>query len=124
MNVLVETYRNRALDAFICGLNGDLAKMLAIQKPQTLPEAETSSTIDKFSKFTKFFRIADRSVLPLSEKKTKVLHYFTVPKILKRSFASPIIMQFLKTLGISVYPTPPQMSEVNGTVERVHSTII
>lgn len=33
-------------------------------------------------------------------------------------------MQFLKTLGISVYPTPPQMSEVNGTVERVHSTII
>lgn len=42
VNVLVESYRNRALDVFIRGLNGDLSKMLMIQKPQTLPEAYAS----------------------------------------------------------------------------------
>lgn len=89
MNVLVETYRNRALDAFICGLNGDLAKMLAIQKPQTLPEAETSSTIDKFSKFTKFFRIADRSVLPLREKKNKSTTLLHSTKNIKKELCEP-----------------------------------
>jgi len=39
MNALVQTYRNRALDVFICGLDGELAKMITVQKPQTLPEA-------------------------------------------------------------------------------------
>lgn len=42
VKVLVENYRNRALDVFIRGLNGDLSKMLIIQRPQTLPEAYTS----------------------------------------------------------------------------------
>lgn len=42
VQVLIETYRNRALDVFIRGLNGELAKMLMIQRPQTLPEAYTS----------------------------------------------------------------------------------
>lgn len=40
--VLIESYRNRALDVFIRGLNGELSKMLIIQKPQTLPEAYAS----------------------------------------------------------------------------------
>lgn len=39
VTALVETYRNRALDVFIRGLNGELARMLIIQKPRTLPEA-------------------------------------------------------------------------------------
>lgn len=39
---LIETYRNRALDVFIRGLNGELSKMLTIQRPQTLPEAYSS----------------------------------------------------------------------------------
>lgn len=42
VTVLIETYRNRALDVFIRGLNGDLSKMLIIQKPMTLPEAYAS----------------------------------------------------------------------------------
>lgn len=42
IKVLIETYRNRALDIFIRGLNGDLSRMLIIQKPQTLPEAYSS----------------------------------------------------------------------------------
>lgn len=41
-NVLIETYRNRALDVFIRGLNGELSKMLMIQRPSTLPEAYSS----------------------------------------------------------------------------------
>lgn len=39
VNVLIETYRNRALDVFVRGLNGELPKMLMIMKPKTLPEA-------------------------------------------------------------------------------------
>lgn len=42
VQVLVETYRNRALDVFIRGINGDISRMLMIQKPNTLPEAYTS----------------------------------------------------------------------------------
>lgn len=42
VEVLIETYRNRALDVFIRGLNGELSRMLMIQRPQTLPEAYTS----------------------------------------------------------------------------------
>lgn len=39
VKALVETYRNRALDVFVRGLNGDISKMLMIQRPRTLPEA-------------------------------------------------------------------------------------
>lgn len=42
VEALVSTYRNRALDVFIRGINGDVSRMLAIQKPRTLPEAYTS----------------------------------------------------------------------------------
>lgn len=41
-NVLIETYRNRALDVFIRGVNGELSRMLMIRKPLTLPEAYAS----------------------------------------------------------------------------------
>lgn len=84
--------------------------------------------IDKLSKFVKFFHIKDRSALHLRNKLTKILHYFTVPEMIvidnERSFMSPIILNYIKTLGITIYNTPSQKSEVNGTIERVHSTII
>lgn len=84
--------------------------------------------VDKFSKFAKFFHIKDRSVLHLRGKITKILHYFTAPKILvmdnEGSFSSPIIGNYIKSLGIQIYRTPTGKSEVNGTVERVHSTIL
>lgn len=70
--------------------------------------------IDRWSKYRK--------------KIIKVLHYFTVPKILvtdnERSFLSPLIESLIKSLGIKLYLTPVQRSEVNGQVERLHSTII
>lgn len=84
--------------------------------------------IDKFTKFAKFFGIKDRSLVQVRKKLIKVLHYFTVPKILvtdnERSFISPLIETFIKSLGIKLYLTPVQRSEVNGQVERLHSTII
>lgn len=84
--------------------------------------------IDKFSKFGKIFHIQNRSVLHLRDKIAKVLHYFTVPKILvtdnERSFLSPILLNFIKMLGIKHYQTPVYRSEVNGQVERFHSTIL
>jgi len=38
-SVLVESYRDRALDVFIRGLNGDISKLSIIRGPKTLPEA-------------------------------------------------------------------------------------
>lgn len=40
------------------------------------------------------------------------------------SFISPIVLNYIEGLGIKTYFAPPQKSEVNGTIERVHSTII
>lgn len=39
VEALVETYRNRSLDVFVRGLNGELSRLLIIQRPKTLPEA-------------------------------------------------------------------------------------
>lgn len=40
------------------------------------------------------------------------------------SFISPIVLNYIEGLGIKTYFAPPQKSKVNGTIERVHSTII
>lgn len=84
--------------------------------------------IDKFSKFTKFFRIKNRSVLHIRDRMIKLLHFFSVPRLLvmdnEGSFVSPITLNYLEGLGIEIYLTPPQKSEVNGAIERLHSTII
>lgn len=39
VNVLTESYRRKALDTFIRGLNGDLPRLLGIKEPRDLPEA-------------------------------------------------------------------------------------
>lgn len=84
--------------------------------------------VDKFSKFAKFFRIKNKSVLHIRDKLIKLLHYFSAPRLLvmdnEGSFISPITLNYLEGLGIEIYLAPPQKSEVNGAIERVHSTII
>lgn len=84
--------------------------------------------IDKFSKFVKLFRVKDRTAVHMRDKLIKILHYFTTPRIMvmdnESSFISPIVADYLRTLNIQIYLTPSQKSEVNGAVERVHSTII
>lgn len=39
MNVMVRTYRDKALDTFIRGLKGDLPKLLGMREPADLPQA-------------------------------------------------------------------------------------
>lgn len=39
LNLLTESYRNKALDTFIRGLNGDLPKLLGMREPVDLPQA-------------------------------------------------------------------------------------
>lgn len=84
--------------------------------------------VDKFSKFAKFFHIKNKSVLHIRDKIIKLLHFFSAPKTLvmdnESSFISPIVLNYVEGLGIKTYFAPPQRSEVNGTIERVHSTII
>lgn len=40
------------------------------------------------------------------------------------SFISPIVLNYIEGLGIKTYFAPPQKSEVNGTIERLHLTIL
>lgn len=84
--------------------------------------------IDKFTKFTKFFHIKNKSVLHVRDKLIKLLHYFSAPEIMvmdnEGSFISPIVQNYIQGLGITIYTVPAQKSEANGAIERVHSTII
>jgi len=62
---------------------------------------------------------------------TEVLHYFTAPETIvsdnERGLLCPTVQllhNYLQSLGITVYYTPSQKSEVNGQVERFHSTFL
>lgn len=85
------------------------------------------TSIDKFSKFTKIFPIENKSAVYLKDKVFELIYYYTTPKLLvmdrDKALTSPIITDFLSNLGINIYLTPSSRSEVNGQVERVHSTI-
>ena len=39
MQLMTETYRNKALDTFIRGLRGDLPRLLGTREPTDLPQA-------------------------------------------------------------------------------------
>lgn len=84
--------------------------------------------VDKFSKYTKFFHIKNKSVLHIRDKMIKLLHFFSAPRKIvmdnEGSFISPIVLNYIEGLEIETYFAPPQKSEVNGTIERVHSTIV
>lgn len=86
------------------------------------------SCLDKFSKFAKFFHIRDKSAVHLRGKFAKIIHYFTAPRMIvtdnERGFVSPMVANYIRALGIRLYQTPVQRSEVNGQVERLHSTIL
>lgn len=86
------------------------------------------SCIDKFTKFAKLFPIKNKSSTHLRTKLTVALHYFTVPRALvmdnERGFLTPLVLNYIRSLGVQVYQTPTQRSEANGQVERLHSTLI
>jgi len=94
----------------------------------TIESLKFLSCIDKFSKFVKLFPIESKSAVHLREKLTEVLHYFTAPDTIvsdnERGLLCPTVLNYLQSLGITVYYTPSQKSEVNGQVERFHSTFL
>lgn len=62
----------------------------------------------------------------LRETLVEALHYFTAPRVLvsdnERGLLCPTVLNYLRSLDINLYYAPTQKSEVNGQVERFHST--
>ena len=85
------------------------------------------SAIDKLSKFGILIPIKSRSIPDIKSAFIKLLSRYGNPNLIvcdnEPSFKSIEIRGFLNTLGIEMYFTPANHSEVNGTVERLHSTI-
>jgi len=94
----------------------------------TLENHRFLSCIHKFSKFAKLFPIDSKSSIRLREKFTEVLHYFSALNTMvsdnERGLLCPTVLNYLQSLGIAVYYTPSQKSEVNGQIERSHSTFL
>lgn len=86
------------------------------------------SSIDKFSKYGRMIPIRSRHAVHISKAIWETVTSFIIPNSLvmdnERAFQSPDIKGKLLDLNIRVYLTPNSKSEVNGCVERFHSTII
>lgn len=86
------------------------------------------SSVDKFSKYGRMIPIRSRHAIHISKAIWETVTSFIIPNSLvmdnERAFQSPDIKGKLLDLNIKVYLTPNSKSEVNGCVERFHSTII
>ena len=86
------------------------------------------SAVDKFSRFGVFIPIKSRSIVDVRRRLIKLFSIFNQPKTLvsdkEPSFKSVEIRDLLESLNIETYYTPVDRSEVNGIVERFHSTVI
>ena len=86
------------------------------------------TAIDKFTKFAQAKIIKSRSVEDLKGPLQDILFYFCVPQVVvidnEKSLNSISITSMLEDdLHITIFKTPPYRSEVNGQVERFHSTL-
>lgn len=86
------------------------------------------SSIDKFSKYGRMIPIKSRHAVHIGSAIWETITSFIIPNSLvmdnERAFQSPDIKGKLLDLNIKVYLTPNSKSEVNGQVERFHSTIL
>lgn len=86
------------------------------------------SSIDKFSKYGRMIPIKSRNSIHISKAIWNTVTSFIIPKTIvmdnERAFQSPDIKGKLLDLNINIYLTPNSKSEVNGAVERFHSTIL
>lgn len=86
------------------------------------------SSIDKFSKYGRMVPIQSRNAPHIEKGMWKTLTSHVVPESIvidnERGLQSPNIRGWMIDLRIQVYLTPIHKSEVNGVVERFHSTII
>lgn len=85
------------------------------------------SSIDKFSKFGKMTPIKSRHTIHVRKAFEDILMSNIVPSAVvtdnEKAFLSPEIRGIMLDLGVQAYVTPSNKSEVNGQVERFHSTI-
>lgn len=87
------------------------------------------TAIDKFSKFAQAKLIESRAVEHIKKPLQDILFYFCVPVAVvvidneKALNSASIISMMRDNLKIEVFTTPPFKSEVNGQVERFHSTL-
>ena len=85
------------------------------------------SAVDKFSRYGILVSIKSRSIVDVRKGLIKIFSTFGTPKLMvsdnEPSLKSAEIRELLEKLEIETYYTPPNKSEVNGTVERFHSTI-
>lgn len=86
------------------------------------------SAVDKFSRFGIFIPIKSRSIVDVRRGLIKLFSIFNHPKTIvsdnEPSLKSIEIRSLLESLNIETYYTPVDRSEVNGIVERFHSTVI
>lgn len=85
------------------------------------------SAVDRFSRFGVLTSIKSRSINDIRNGMFKLFKNFPHPKLLvmdnEPSFKAVEIRSLLERLDIATYFTPVDRSEVNGIVERFHSTI-
>ena len=85
------------------------------------------SAVDKFSRYGMLFPIKSKAIADVRKALVKLFSTFGRIKMLvsdnEPAFKSIEIRGFLETLNIETYYTPVNKSEVNGIVERFHSTL-
>lgn len=85
------------------------------------------SAVDKLSKYGILIPIKSRSIVDMRSGITKLFSTFGVPKIIisdnEPAIKSVEIRGMLQDLNIEIHFTPVNKSEVNGIVERFHSTL-
>ena len=85
------------------------------------------SAVDKLSKFGTLIPIKSRSIPDIRSGLTKLISTYGLPKLIvsdnEPAMKSVEIRGMLHDSGVEMYFTPSNKSEVNGIVERFHSTI-
>lgn len=86
------------------------------------------TAIDKFTKFAVAKVLNGKSIENIRKPLREIIFYFGVPKSVifdnEKSFNSQTIRFMLENeLNIQVFTAPPYKSEVNGQIERFHSTL-
>lgn len=87
------------------------------------------TAVDKFTKLAFCKLIKSRAIEDIKQPLRDILFFFSVPEVVvidnEKSLNSNSIVSMMEDgLKIQIYRTPPYKSEVNGQVERFHSTLI
>ena len=84
--------------------------------------------IDKFSKFAQVMHVQSRAAIDIVPALKELLSKYKPPDILvmdgEKSFMTGDLVNYYNGTGITPYITATGRSEMNGTVERLHSTLL